>query len=194
MARIGVSKDDVFAACKTLLKDGRNLTVANVREELGTGSYTTILPFIDQFRISIKEAIEKSTDSSSGIPALPNDLGDLGSKFIQDLWWQATNHAQKRVDEMTLKFKKEVGEIKDALDAKVEELGQAVSDITHLEKDFELAQRLGEERMRSLSEKDGEISLLKAQLKEKDQESKAYLERAIAAEKKLEFTQKEKQK
>ena len=52
MARLGVTKDDVFAACKTLLKEGANLTVANVREELGTGSYTTLLPLIDAFKAS----------------------------------------------------------------------------------------------------------------------------------------------
>ena len=188
MARLGVTKDDVFAACKTLLKDGMNLTVANVREELGTGSYTTILPLIDQFRTSMNEEAVKPDYSISGMPNLPSELSDQGAKLIQDIWSQATTQAQKQINEITLQFKKELGDLAETLNSKTEELDQAVTDLTSLETEFEQARQESEKRVRALSEKDGEISLLKSQLKEKDQEMRSYLERAVAAEQRIELS------
>jgi len=187
MGRLGVTKDDVFAACKTLLKDGAHLTVANVREELGSGSYTTLLPLIEAFKTSVKAAADKTESDGESLPALPSDLGDQGAKFIQDIWWQATTQANKRIEEVSAQFKKELAEQTVQLAAKTEELTQALTDITRLEKELEQTRLDGEEKTRHLQQKDGEIALLKSQLKDKDQELKSYLERAIGAEKKLEF-------
>lgn len=194
MARLGVTKDDVFAACKTLLKDGVSLTVANVREELGTGSYTTLLPLIDAFKTSFKEAAGKEAETAASLPALPIELNDQGSQFIQDIWWQATAQAQKRIEEVSEKFKKEISDISTQLSTKTEELGQAVTDITRLEKETEQVKTESEERGGTIHSKDGEIKLLKTQLKEKDDELKSYLERAVSAEKKFEFLKEEKRK
>lgn len=193
MGRLGVTKDDVFAACKTLVKGGAHLTVANVREELGSGSYTTLLPLIDAFKAANKEAAAKAVDGG-GLPALPGDLGDQGSKFIQDIWWQATTQANKRIEEVSNQFKKELAEMKTQLDAKSEELAQALNDITRVEKDLGTTKTESDEKTKGLAQKDGEINLLKSQLKDKDQELKALLERAIGAEKKLEFLREEKRK
>ena len=187
MGRLGVTKDDVFAACKTLLKDGAHLTVANVREELGSGSYTTLLPLIEAFKTSVKAAADKTESDGEGLPALPSDLGDQGAKFIQDIWWQATTQANKRIEEVSAQFKKELDQQAVHLAAKTEELTQSLTDITRLEKELEQTRLDGEEKTRHLQQKDGEIALLKSQLKDKDQELKSYLERAIGAEKKLEF-------
>jgi uncharacterized phage infection (PIP) family protein YhgE len=194
MGRIGITKDDVFAACKKLLKDGANLTVANVREELGTGSYTTLLPLIDAFKTSFKETTVQAAASDSALPALLVELGDQWSKFIQDIWWQATTQANKRIDEVSAQFKKELDSMKAQLDAKAEELNQAISDITRLEKELDTVAAESAEKTKGLSQKDGEIQLLKSQLKDKDTELKSYLERAVAAEKALEFSRDEKRK
>ncbi len=191
MARLGVTKDDVFAACKSLLKDGANLTVANVREELGTGSYTTLLPLIDSFKASFKETAEQAAAAGSALPALPGELSEQGSKFIQDIWWQATTKANKRLEEVSTQFKKELADLKSQLDAKSEELSQALTDITRLEKELGASVTESEEKTLGLAQKDGEISLLKSQLKDKGEELKSYLERAVAAEKKLEFLKEE---
>ena len=134
MARLGITKEDVFAACKTLLKEGANLTVANVREELGTGSYTTLLPLIDAFKTSFKETAEQAAAGTQGLPILPVDLNDQGSRFIQDIWWTASTEANKRIEEVSTQFKKELAEIAAQLAAKAEELNQAVTDITRFEK------------------------------------------------------------
>ena len=187
MARLGITKDDVFAACKTLLKEGANLTVANVREELGTGSYTTLLPLIDAFKTSFKETAEQAAATTQGLPVLPVELSDQGSKFIQDVWWTATTEANKRIEEVSAQFKKELAEMAAQLVVKAEELNQAVTDITRLEKEIDQVRAESEEKTRGLSEKDGEIKLLKSQLKEQADELKSYLERAVSAEKKLEF-------
>jgi chromosome segregation ATPase len=194
MARLGVTKDDVFAACKTLLKEGANLTVANVREELGTGSYTTLLPLIDAFKASFKETPEKVADGANALPALPAEISDHGSKFIQDIWWQASAQTSKKIDEISAQFKKELADMAQLLAAKTEELSQAVSDITKLEKEAESLKADVEAKGQGLNQKEGEIKLLKTQLKEKDDEVKLYLERSVAAEKKLEFLKEEKKK
>ena len=191
MGRLGITKDDVFAACKTLVKAGAHLTVANVREELGSGSYTTLLPLIDSFKAANKEAAEKAADGTGGLPALPGDLSDQGSTFIQDIWWQATAQANKRIEEVSTQFKKELAEMKTQLDAKAEELAQALTDITRVEKELGAAKTESDEKTKGLAQKDGEIGLLKSQLKDKDQELKALLERAIGAEKKFEFLKEE---
>lgn len=187
MGRLGITKDDVFAACKTLLKEGANLTVANVREELGTGSYTTLLPLIDAFKTSFKETTEQAAAEGGALPVLPNDLGEQGAKFIQDIWWQATTQANKRIDEVSAQFKKELDGAKAHLNAKADEFGQALTDITRLEKELETTHAENAEKTKGLSQKDGENQLLKSQLKEKDQDLKALLERAIGAEKELEL-------
>ena len=194
MARLGVTKDDVFAACKTLLKEGANLTVANVREELGTGSYTTLLPLIDAFKASFKETSEKVADGANALPALPAEISDHGSKFIQDIWWQATMQANKKIDEISAQFKKELADMSAVVAAKTEELSQVAGDITKLEKEAESLKADGEAKGQGLNQKEGEIKLLKTQLKEKDDEVKLYLERSVAAEKRLEFLKEEKRK
>lgn len=194
MARLGVTKDDVFAACKTLLKEGANLTVANVREELGTGSYTTLLPLIDAFKASFKESSEKVADGASSLPALPAEISDQGGKFIQDIWWQATVQTNKKIDEISAQFKKELADMAAVVAAKTEELSQVAGDITKLEKEVESLKADVEAKGQNLNQKEGEIKLLKAQLKEKDDEVKLYLERSVAAEKRLEFLKEEKKK
>jgi hypothetical protein len=192
MGRLGITKDDVFAACKTLLKEGANLTVANVRDELGSGSYTTILPLIDAFKTSFKETTEQAAAGEGAVPALPNNLSDQGAKFIQDIWWQATTQANKRIEEVSAQFKKELAAMTALLAAKAEELSQALTDITRLEKELGIVATESDDKTKSLSQKDGEIQLLKSQLKDKDTELKSYFERAVAAEKKLEFLKEEK--
>ena len=194
MARLGVTKDDVFAACKTLLKEGANLTVANVREELGTGSYTTLLPLIDAFKASFKETSEKVADGANALPALPAEISNQGGKLIQDIWWQATMQASKKIDEISVQFKKELADMTALLAAKTEELSQFAGDITKLEKEAESLKADVEQKGQNLNQKEGEIKLLKTQLKEKDDEVKLYLERSVAAEKKLEFLKEEKKK
>jgi len=192
MARIGVTKEDVFAACNALLKEGVNLTVANVREELGTGSYTTLLPLIDAFKAVRKEAALKTQEEAESSYALPKDLTEQGTKVIEDLWSQAMNQAHRKIEEITTSFRKELAAMKTELALKLEELSQALSDITRLEKENELILSENEKKAHELQQKEGEIKLLKAQLKEKDLELKTYLERAVVAENKLENFKNEK--
>ena len=80
------------------------------------------------------------------------------------------------------------------LAAKTEELSQVAGDITKLEKEADGLKADTEKKDQVLKQKEGEIKLLKTQLKEKDDEVKLYLERSVAAEKRLEFLKEEKPK
>jgi hypothetical protein len=75
--------------------------------------------------------------------------------------------------------------MKKELLGKNEELSQAMADIKGLEGEIEKLKKETLEKDKITIQKDGEITLLKTQLKEKDDEVKKYLERAVSAEKEL---------
>jgi chromosome segregation ATPase len=186
MARLGVTKEDVFSACAALMKEGVTITVANVRQELGTGSYTTLLPLIDDF----KNNIQSEANLKDEIPSLPLEIKEMSQNLIQDLWWQAALQAQKRGEEVSRKFEKEIEELRKELASKAEELSQAMTDIKTLEEETDRLKKEVSQFATVQSAKDGETALLKTQLKEKESEIKTYLERAVSAEKELEYVNK----
>ena len=102
--------------------------------------------------------------------------------------------ASKKIDEISAQFKKELADMASLLAAKTEELSQVAGDITKLEKEADVLKADVEQKSQILNQKEGEIKLLKTQLKEKDEDVKLYLERSVAAEKRLEFLKEEKKK
>jgi chromosome segregation ATPase len=67
MARAGILYSHVAQAAATLLENGKNPTVDNVREALGsTGSKSTIAPFLKRWKAEQQDAI---AEAESGLPA-----------------------------------------------------------------------------------------------------------------------------
>ena len=184
--RSGVSKSDVFYACEQLVKSGGIVTIANVRKELGTGSYSTLAPLVAEW----KNSSEQSALEAKELPGVPGELSELGQKFVADLWMESSLIVQRKIEDLEKKHAEELAKLTSSLDAKTTELNQAIEDIKSMEQQCEELQQSQQELQTKTHQKDGEISLLKDQLKKKEEESTALLERAVRAEKDAEIKRK----
>lgn len=180
--RIGVKKEDVFLACEELVKKSEYVTVANVRKELGTGSYGTLVPLVAEW----KKSREESAIEEKEIPSLPTELLDLGQKFIADIWAESAAIMQKKIADLENKHRETLEKTSVELNSKSTELEQAIEDIKALEQKQESLEVEVKTHETKLHQKDGEISLLKEQLKKKEDEAAALLARAVRAEKDVE--------
>lgn len=185
MGRLGVTKEDVFTACGVLLSSGMPITVANVRGELGTGSYSTLSPLIDSFKNSHKENEESKKNSE-----LPDDIADLGSKMLQEIWLESTRIRNKKIEEISTEFSKKNNELSKELMIKTDEYNGAVNDIKKLESEIDSLKIEIQNSEKNAAAKDGEINLLKIQAEQRDIEIKKLIERAAAAERELEIKSK----
>lgn len=180
--RIGVKKEDVFLACEELVKKSEYVTVANVRKELGTGSYATLVPLVAEW----KKNREKSAIEETEIPTLPTELLDLGQKFIADIWAESAAITQKKISALEKKYTDLLESKSAELNSKNAEIDQAIQDLQSFEQKQESLEAEVKAHETKIHQKDGEISLLKEQLKKKEAEIATLLERAIRAEKDLE--------
>jgi hypothetical protein len=180
MARLGVTKDDVLAACEALKTRGVTVTVANVRAELGTGSYTTLLPLIQEFHQREKAGIGAAPQGRP--PETSPALSELGAGFIAQLWTQAWQEAQKEMNAREEKWQAEREESARVATNQAEALAQALSDLKHLEAEQEHLHAELTESQASGHKKDAELILLRNQLGVREAEAKVTLERAVSAE------------
>lgn len=184
--RIGVKKDDVFLACEELVRNSEYVTIANVRKELGTGSYGTLVPLVAEWK---KSRVESAVEERE-IPSLPAELLDLGQKFIADIWAESAAITQKKITELENKQKEALEKVSAELISKNTELEQVIEEIKALEQRQESLETEVKDHQTKLHQKDGEISLLKEQLKKKEDEAATLLERAVRAEKDAESKRK----
>jgi hypothetical protein len=129
---------------------------------------------IDNFRPAISET-DRRKPFTFGNPR--SDQRTLGGAFheiihFKPYWWQATTQANKRIEEISVQFKKELAGQAAELAAKAEELSQALGDITRLEKDLETVATESDEKTKALSQKDGEIISLKPNSRTKTKSQK----------------------
>ncbi|WP_299585877.1 DNA-binding protein [uncultured Microbulbifer sp.] len=92
MARTGVTYLDIVQAAKTIKGRGEDPTVDRVREQLGTGSKSTIAPLLKRWRN------ESTTDTD--ISGLPKDLIEA----LKGLHQRIQGVADKRVEEVQQEF------------------------------------------------------------------------------------------
>ena len=85
MARIGVTLEDVSDAAARLLLDGRNPTVALVRQYLGTGSNTTISRHLKAWRSNNHKRSKNLLSDSMPEKLIPT---------IESLWNTALSEAE----------------------------------------------------------------------------------------------------
>jgi len=88
MARAGITYSDVSTAAQTLQVKGKNLTVENVRNFLGTGSASTISRLLNEYKTGNK---------------LTTEAGNLPQVLVtalSQLWTQLQTHAQEELKEL----------------------------------------------------------------------------------------------
>ena len=102
MGRIGlISKEDILSACERLVAAGHHPTAVNVRNELGAGSYTTILPVIQEF----KQLPKKEGDTHPPqIPTPPEDFSVRANTALHQLWAYAWEISQKELEQAQANF------------------------------------------------------------------------------------------
>ncbi len=121
MARTGITYHDVANAIATLQGRQKNPTIDTIREELGTGSKSTIAKFMQQYK-------SKNGITNTNEMGIPNELQQL----IRGLWEKIQSDADTKIEKHRLEAD---GEILDAKNAATQtELQNAVlhSDIKTL--------------------------------------------------------------
>ncbi len=92
MARAGVTYYDVTKAAETIKAGGQEPTVDRVREQLGTGSRSTIAPLLKRWR--------SDNDSDADVSGLPHDLVDV----VKSLHERMQQMADQRIEQARQEF------------------------------------------------------------------------------------------
>jgi chromosome segregation ATPase len=180
MGRHGVTKEDVFTACYSLKERGMPLNQENVRNELKTGSYTTVWRHLKEFRV--QEESKKIEEQKPVASPLPDSLLSDATQWAQSIWQKAWALAQAEIQVLQT----ERDELKTSLSDKSTDFDGLLAETQRLEEQLELVQKNLSSFQEIATQSRGEIETLKTQLALRGQENKALLERAISAEQRLE--------
>lgn len=102
MGRTGITYHQVSNAIATIQGKQKNPTVDAIREELGTGSRSTIAKYFQVWKT--KNGFKNTTDAG-----IPNELQNL----IQSLWGKIQLDAEKKIETHRLEADEEIGNVKD---------------------------------------------------------------------------------
>ena len=105
MGRTGITYDEVANAIATICGRQKNPTVDAVREELGTGSRSTIARHLSDWKT--KNGVTKTTDTG-----IPNELQNL----IQALWEKIRSDAEKTIEAHQAETDAQINEAKNNLE------------------------------------------------------------------------------
>jgi len=83
-------KDKIFNICETLKKSGINPTAEKVRNELGSGSFTTISPIIREWR--------DTQSKTETVPAIPPEAQNAVTQATALIWKIATDHQTEAIN------------------------------------------------------------------------------------------------
>lgn len=178
MARSGVTYFDIANAAQAVKVRGKEPTVDRVREQLGTGSKSTIGPLLKRWREQNGEAIDAS--------GLPGDLVEV----VRSLHERLQRTADDRVDQARNEAQAVVSELRQQTAQQEALLGQANADKNTLESELQatraenvaLKKELEELRLRSSkveSQRDeawSRIADIKSSLDDQKQENRALRE------------------
>jgi hypothetical protein len=137
MTSFGVTKDQIFKACENLIKKEINITVANVREYLGTGSYSTLTPVIKDFKNRLKATVRKPGEA----PPLPFHLEKKFNSIINEVWIEMSKYFLEEMSLMKKEYSKKLNEVEKRLEDKNEEYDQMLKDLQEYEAKLESLSR-----------------------------------------------------
>lgn len=104
MARTGITYHDVANAIATLQDRQKNPTIDTIREELGTGSKSTIAKFIQQYK-------SKNGVTNTNEMGIPNELQQL----IRGLWEKIQSDADVKIEKHQLEADSEINDAKNTV-------------------------------------------------------------------------------
>tara|TARA_R110002049_G_scaffold79063_4_gene201655 strand:+ start:1031 stop:2107 length:1077 start_codon:yes stop_codon:yes gene_type:complete len=149
MARAGVTYHDVAKAAEAIKHEGQEPTVDRVRQNLGTGSKSTIAPLLKRWRTENSDATE--------IGGLPNDLVEV-MKSLHERFQQVADH---RIEQARQEF----NALSDALRKELFEAGNTIDQFSDRQQNLEkqVAQLTNEKNLQSESLEDTRINLAKTE-------------------------------
>jgi len=83
-------KDKIFNICETLKQSGINPTAEKVRNELGSGSFTTISPIVREWR--------DTQSKTETVPAIPPEAQNAVTQATALIWKIATDHQTEAIN------------------------------------------------------------------------------------------------
>jgi len=104
MGRTGITYSDVSNAIATIQGNQKNPTVDSIREELGTGSRSTIAKYFSEWKT--KNGVKNTTDNG-----IPNELQNL----IQALWGKIQSDADQKIEAHQIESDAQILQAKNAL-------------------------------------------------------------------------------
>jgi chromosome segregation ATPase len=181
MAKGNLREEHTFNACQRVIDKSLPLTARNVRDELGGGSFTTLVPLLNKFR----QKLNSESSSRVNLPPLPQEIENFAKKMLNDLWAKFHLNTESEKKDIEAKYERRLAHLQVELSDAREEVAGHSAEIEKLEEQLQVAESELEKTRRSLAEKDGQVKLIMKQLSERDEELKALLERAARAEGKL---------
>lgn len=107
MARLGVTYHDIARVADSLVEQGKQPTIEQIRHVLGTGSSTTIANYLRQWR-----ADQETGKNLTQHEHLPAEL----TSVIKNLWQRLMSHAETQVEAIKQRTTAELSEKQTALD------------------------------------------------------------------------------
>ena len=160
MARTGIEYKDVERSARRLFSQGITPSVQRVRNELGTGSNTTIAKHLNTWRESFSE---------SRSPALPESVPEDLMNPLDDFWSTAVAKAESNYQ----KYKEDLEVKLSAMDAErlqaIECLNSQTQENALLTRELEEAQTALQELERTFCSTEGENGILKKELEKSHQ-------------------------
>lgn len=149
MARAGVTYYDVAKAAETIKTGGQEPTIDRVREQLGTGSRSTIAPLLKRWRLD--------NDGDAEVSGLPHDLVEV----VKSLHERVQQMADQRIEQARQEFEA----LNDKLHTRLAEANSTLIQLSSRQQDMEKQIELlnEEKRQQSRSLEDTRVALAKAE-------------------------------
>ncbi|MCK9504552.1 MAG: DNA-binding protein, partial [Porticoccaceae bacterium] len=149
MARAGVTYHDVAKAAEVIKNQRQEPTVDRVREQLGTGSKSTIAPLLKRWRSDNGEAADVS--------GLPNDLVEV----VKSLYERVQQMGDHRIEQARDEFKASNDELRKELT----EARNTIAQLTARQQDLnnQLSRVIEKKSQQDKSLEDARVGLAKAE-------------------------------
>lgn len=115
-------KNKVFAVCNELEAQGVKVIQSNVRDALGGGSYSTIVPLIKEWRETGGKGEGKAKEQAAGVPA---EIGAEVARFSNAIWGKCTNYFEKLIEAIRTEYAAKI----EAMEAELEGANNEIKEL-----------------------------------------------------------------
>lgn len=169
--------DKIFKAADMLEAEGRPVTLAAIREALGSGSFSTINPILQKWKAR--------KISNSQLPPAPEDLANRMYHLTSELWNQAVQLAESRLVNDRQTFELQINRLREELESLTSEADKALTErglsaerikeleasLTAARSELDTAQKRESEADIRYQESERRISDMKSQIEKLDRQN-----------------------